>query len=110
MKFRAENTSKRQCGYADMPLLFFLITPLRRIGEAMVTKYIPFIPQHGAGGLGMGVLSYNGTVGLGIVTEDDFLVGGPADICDRFSKEFAELLASAKAKAAGGSTEGKKDM
>lgn len=76
----------------------------------MVTKYIPFIPQHGAGGLGMGVLSYNGTVGLGIVTEDDFLVGGPADICDRFSKEFAELLASAKAKAAGGSTEGKKDM
>jgi hypothetical protein len=70
---------------------------------------VPFIPQHGAGALGMGVVSYMGQVGFGIVTEDDFLPGGPDDITDRFNAEFTRLLELAKAHSSEGKTS-KKDQ
>lgn len=68
-----------------------------RFGDCEILRYVPFIPQHGAGCLGMGVVSYNGQVSFGIVTEDDFLQGGPDDIARRFNQEFAALVERAKA-------------
>lgn len=67
-----------------------------------VISYKPIIPQPFAGGLGLGILSYNGKVVVTVYTEayshsgDFHIKGGPKALADEFSTQFEKLLASAK--------------
>ncbi len=50
-----------------------------------------WVPQNGSVGVGISILSYNGKVFFGLIT-DRRLVASPADIIIRFRKEFEKLL------------------
>lgn len=53
-----------------------------------------WVPQSGDIGIGVSILSYNGGVQFGIVT-DDALVRDPDDIIERFAPEFEKLVLTA---------------
>ena len=53
-----------------------------------------WVPQSGDIGIGVSILSYNGGVQFGIVT-DDALVQDPEQIIARFAPEFEKLVLSA---------------
>ncbi|KNC84741.1 hypothetical protein SARC_03053 [Sphaeroforma arctica JP610] len=67
------------------------------IGGHELTKYAPMIPQINRSSLGMGVMSYNGKVFFGLLTEKGNLVGGSRAVVDKFEAQFSELLEEAKA-------------
>jgi len=50
-----------------------------------------WVPQNGQIGLGISILSYNGQVFFGLIT-DSRLVSDPRNIIDRFKPEFEKLL------------------
>ncbi|WP_313872893.1 WS/DGAT domain-containing protein [Rugamonas sp. DEMB1] len=50
-----------------------------------------WVPQSGDIGVGVSILSYNGGVQFGIVT-DDALARDPERIIERFAPEFEKLL------------------
>ncbi|UUZ50346.1 WSD1 family O-acyltransferase [Massilia sp. B-10] len=50
-----------------------------------------WVPQSGDIGIGVSILSYNGGVQFGIVT-DDALVKDPDNIISRFAPEFEKLV------------------
>jgi diacylglycerol O-acyltransferase / wax synthase len=50
-----------------------------------------WVPQSGDIGIGVSILSYNGGVQFGIVT-DDALVQDPDNIIKRFAPEFEKLV------------------
>eukprot|EP01134_Creolimax_fragrantissima_P007451 CFRG7451T1 len=66
------------------------------IGGHKLTGYAPMVPQVNRSSLGMGVMSYDGKVFFGLLTEEGNLVGGPRNICDKFNSQFAMLLQNAK--------------
>jgi diacylglycerol O-acyltransferase len=57
-----------------------------RIEQEMV-----WVPQAGDIGMGVSILSYNGRVQFGLITDKN-LVDDPAQIVDRFADEFDKLL------------------
>ncbi|MCB1941678.1 MAG: wax ester/triacylglycerol synthase family O-acyltransferase [Candidatus Accumulibacter sp.] len=57
-----------------------------RIDQEMV-----WVPQTGDIGMGVSILSYNGRVQFGVIT-DKGMVNDPQDIVDRFAGEFEKLL------------------
>ena len=50
-----------------------------------------WVPQNGQIGLGISILSYNGQVFFGLIT-DSRLVSDPRNIIERFKPEFEKLL------------------
>jgi hypothetical protein len=66
------------------------ITAVNRIADMMF-----WVPQSGRLGMGISILSYNGGVTLGVIT-DAGLVPDPEMITARFEEEFGHILAAAK--------------
>ncbi|MES2150972.1 MAG: wax ester/triacylglycerol synthase family O-acyltransferase [Pseudomonadota bacterium] len=67
--------------------------PLYLAGSAL-EQCMFWVPQSGDIGIGISILSYNGGVQFGIVT-DDALVRDPGHIIDRFAPEFEKLVLTA---------------
>jgi diacylglycerol O-acyltransferase len=64
-----------------------------------IRDFFFWVPQSGRVGMGISILSYNGTVRLGVGT-DAGLVPDPRAIVEEFHAEFAELLRLARERAA----------
>lgn len=58
---------------------------------ARIAEQMFWVPQTGSIGIGFSILSYNGRVHFGLVTDKRF-VDDPQLIVDRFSEEFEQLL------------------
>jgi len=58
---------------------------------APVTQMIAWVPQTGPIGVGVSILTYNGQVQFGLIT-DVALVPDPEDVVGRFALEFEKLL------------------
>jgi len=65
-------------------------TPLYMAGSQL-DQVMFWVPQSGDIGIGVSILSYNGAVQFGIVT-DDALVQDPEAIIERFEPEFEKLV------------------
>ena len=65
-------------------------TPLYLAGSRL-DQIMFWVPQSGDIGVGVSILSYNGGVQFGIVT-DDALVKDPDNIIRRFAPEFEKLV------------------
>ncbi|MDD2711749.1 MAG: wax ester/triacylglycerol synthase family O-acyltransferase [Simplicispira sp.] len=65
-------------------------TPLTLCG-ARLTQCMVWVPQSGSVGLGVSILSYNGGVQFGVMT-DTLLCPDPQQIIDAFAPEFEQLL------------------
>ena len=63
---------------------------LRMIG-APIEQVVFWVPQTGPVGIGVSILTYNGRVQFGLIT-DVALVPDPGDVVDRFGEEFEKLL------------------
>jgi len=61
------------------------------LGASQVDQCMFWVPQSGDIGIGVSILSYNGGVQFGIVT-DDALVRDPDNIIARFAPEFEKLV------------------
>ena len=61
------------------------------IGGSQLDQCMFWVPQSGDIGIGVSILSYNGGVQFGIVT-DDALVRDPDNIINRFAPEFEKLV------------------
>ncbi len=61
------------------------------LGGSQLEQIMFWVPQSGDIGIGVSVLSYNGGVQFGIVT-DDALVKDPDNIINRFAPEFEKLV------------------
>jgi len=64
--------------------------PLYLAGSQIVEQMF-WVPQTGSIGMGISILSYNGQVHCGLIT-DALLVADPEQIIDRFAAEFEKLL------------------
>jgi WS/DGAT/MGAT family acyltransferase len=64
--------------------------PLYLVGSKM-KEMMFWVPQNGNIGLGISILSYNGKVFFGLIS-DHRLVPEPSEIISRFSREFEKLL------------------
>ena len=62
-----------------------------------ISNMMFWVPQAGRLGMGVSIMSYNGGVTLGVIT-DAGLVPDPQAITARFEQEFAEMLASVEAR------------
>ena len=62
-----------------------------RLGGARIAEQMFWVPQSGSIGMGVSILSYNGGVQFGLVTDVN-LVSDPQVIIDRFAGEFEKLL------------------
>ncbi|HTZ72041.1 MAG TPA: wax ester/triacylglycerol synthase family O-acyltransferase [Acetobacteraceae bacterium] len=62
-----------------------------RIADAPIRQAIFWVPQAGPVGMGVSILTYNGQVQFGLIT-DAALVPDPQHIVDRFGAEFEKLL------------------
>lgn len=62
-----------------------------------ISNMMFWVPQAGRLGMGVSIMSYNGGVTLGVIT-DAGLVPDPQSITARFEQEFAEMLASVEAR------------
>jgi hypothetical protein len=65
-------------------------TPLYLAGSQL-DQIMFWVPQSGDIGVGVSILSYNGGVQFGIVT-DDALVRDPDNVIARFAPEFEKLV------------------
>jgi len=65
-------------------------SPLYMAGSRL-KEMMFWVPQNGSVGVGISILSYNGKVFFGLIT-DHRLVAKPTDIISRFSLEFEKLL------------------
>lgn len=65
-------------------------TQLWFAGEKLVEQMF-WVPQSGDIGIGVSILSYNGKVQMGVITDKRF-VSDPQSIVDRFEPEFEHLL------------------
>lgn len=61
------------------------------LAESKLDQVMFWVPQSGDIGVGVSILSYNGGVQFGVVT-DDALVNDPDAIISRFAPEFEKLL------------------
>ncbi len=61
------------------------------LGGALIRQIMFWVPQSGDIGMGVSILSFNGHVQLGLMT-DAALVPDPQAIIDRFQPEFEQLL------------------
>jgi diacylglycerol O-acyltransferase len=64
--------------------------PLYFAGKEVVEQNF-WVPQSGGIGMGVSILSYNGKVQFGLIT-DEGLVPDPENIIDRFADEFEKLV------------------
>jgi WS/DGAT/MGAT family acyltransferase len=62
-----------------------------RIAGAAIRQVIFWVPQSGPIGMGVSILTYNGQVQFGLIT-DVALVPDPEDVVQRFGSEFEKLL------------------
>jgi WS/DGAT/MGAT family acyltransferase len=62
-----------------------------RIAGSSITELMFWVPQAGEIGMGLSILSYNGKVQFGLMT-DSALVPDPEAIAARFNPEFEQLL------------------
>ncbi len=60
-------------------------------GGAKISELMFWVPQAGSVGMGMSIISYNGRVHFGLIT-DAKMVKNPEAIVNRFSGEFEKLL------------------
>ncbi|HJW55534.1 MAG TPA: WS/DGAT domain-containing protein, partial [Burkholderiaceae bacterium] len=65
-------------------------TPLYLAGSQL-DQIMFWVPQSGDIGLGVSILSYNGCVQFGLVT-DDAIASDPHAIIQRFAPEFEKLV------------------
>ena len=61
------------------------------MGGAEINEIEFWVPQSGGIGMGLSILTYNGRVQFGLIT-DTRLVPDPANIIDRFGEEFEKLV------------------
>ena len=61
------------------------------LAGAHVTRLMVWVPQSGDIGVGVSILSYNGGVQFGLIT-DQALCANPQQIIDRFEPEFEKLV------------------
>src|SRR5207249_11790459 len=61
------------------------------VAGGKLTQLMFWVPQSGDIGMGVSILSYNGGVQFGLVTDRTF-VENPQSIVDRFFPEFEQLL------------------
>ena len=61
------------------------------LAGARMTQPLFWVPQSGDIGIGVSILSYDGGVQIGLMT-DDRLVADPQRIADNFAREFEKLL------------------
>jgi WS/DGAT/MGAT family acyltransferase len=61
------------------------------LAGARLTQMMFWVPQTGAIGIGVSILSYDGRVQVGLIT-DRKLVADPQEIVDRFRPEFEKVL------------------
>ena len=61
------------------------------LAGARVTRLMVWVPQSGDIGLGVSILSYDGGVQVGLIT-DHALCATPQRIIDRFEPEFEKLV------------------
>jgi hypothetical protein len=58
---------------------------------ALVSDLMFWVPQTGSIGVGISILSYNGRVHFGLIS-DAKCIARPQDVIDRFAPEFEKLL------------------
>ena len=61
------------------------------LGGGQVKQMMFWVPQNGSIGMGVSILSYNGKVFFGVIT-DPQLVAQPKEIIKRFKPEFEKLV------------------
>ena len=62
-----------------------------KMAGAAIDQVIFWVPQTGPVGIGVSILTYNGRVQFGLIT-DVALVPDPEDVVNRFGAEFEKLL------------------
>jgi hypothetical protein len=62
-----------------------------KLAGAPIRQIIFWVPQSGSIGMGVSILTYNGHVQFGLIT-DAALVPDPEDVVGRFASEFEKLL------------------
>ena len=63
----------------------------RYFAGSKIEQQLVWVPQTGDIGLGVSILSYNGRVQFGVIT-DKGMVDDPQNIVERFAGEFEKLL------------------